>query len=408
MSRPEHLFSSGDLGGSLRAQEQKMEQAAQVIPADHALASSAPDLAAELLGQFRVEPLVLDEEAITVSHQDAQVDVSRDQMRMITDRSRPFHIPGTTVTYHVPYSGEADLFKMRPSTWSMSLPMAVVGDGELRISATVPTPVPASLKGHLDGELAKIRQFLGWVNADVDTFNDRLEGLALTSATRRREKVIADHDLIASFGVPVRRAAAPKTYAAPPVRRSVPRAPTSKGSATGPLEPVLPAETYEHILGVARQMVAVMERSPKSFVKMNEEAIRDHFLVQLNGQYEGDATGETFNFEGKTDILIRRNGRNLFVAECKFWGGPKKLIETVDQLLGYASWRDTKTAIFVFNRGRELSKVLAQVSPTITAHPNFVREATYGGETDFRFTIAHRDDPERELTLTILVFEVPA
>ena len=57
---------------------------------------------------------------------------------------------------------------------------------------------------------------------------------------------------------------------------------------------------------------------------------------------------------------------------------------------------------------RMFEGVRDQVSPTITAHPNFVREATYGGETDFRFTIAHRDDPERELTLTILVFEVPA
>jgi hypothetical protein len=28
-----------------------------------------------------------------------------------------------------------------------------------------------------------------------------------------------------------------------------------------------------------------------------------HFLVQLNGQYEGQATGETFNFEGKTDMI---------------------------------------------------------------------------------------------------------
>ena len=151
-----------------------------------------------------------------------------------------------------------------------------------------------------------------------------------------------------------------------------------------------------------------MERSPKAFSTMGEEDLRQHFLVQLNGQYEGDATGETFNFAGKTDILIRRGGRNLFIAECKYWGGPKKLTETIDQLLGYTSWRDTKTAIFVFNRGRELSRVLAQISPTVAAHPNFVREVPDGSETDFRFVIRHRDDPGRELTMAVLVFEVPA
>ena len=55
-------------------------------------------------------------------------------------------------------------------------------------------------------------------------------------------------------------------------------------------------------------MVAVMEWSPRAFVGMGEEDLRQHFLVQLNGAYEGQATGETFNFEGKTDILRARAG----------------------------------------------------------------------------------------------------
>jgi hypothetical protein len=141
---------------------------------------------------------------------------------------------------------------------------------------------------------------------------------------------------------------------------------------------------------------------------MDEESLRQHFLVQLNGQYEGGATGETFNYEGKTDILVRDGDRNLFIDECKFWKGAARLAETIDQILGYASWRDTKTAILLFNRNRGLTKVLAQIQPTVSAHPNFVREIPYGGETDFRFVLHHRDDPERQLTLTILVFDVPA
>lgn len=55
-----------------------------------------------------------------------------------------------------------------------------------------------------------------------------------------------------------------------------------------------------------------------------------------------------------------------------------------------------------------MTKVLAAISPTISGHPSFVREIAYGEETDFRFVLCHRDDPVRELTLTVLVFEVPA
>ena len=406
MSRSDYLFSAGDLGGSLRAQEQQVNEAAEAIPADHALAASVEELASELVDRFRIEPLVVDEAGATVSHEDTRIDVSGDRNRMIFDRSGPFYIGGTKLTYRVPVSGELDLFKMRSSTGTFSPPMASVVGQELVILESVPAPVPDEFKGRFADTMAQICQWVGWVNADVAGFNDRLPGIAKGAAERRQDKVRRDHDLVASLGIPVRRADAPTTYAAPPVRRTVPAATVTRSSAKA-LEPVLPADAYEHIFGIVTNMAQVMERSPKAFATMDEEALRQHFLVQLNGQYEGDATGETFNFEGKTDILIRRNGRNIFIAECKFWDGSKVLTKTVNQILGYASWRDTKTAIFLFNRGRALSGVLAQISPTLAAHPNFVREVPYDSETGFRFIIRHRDDAERELTLTVLVFEVP-
>ena len=95
-------------------------------------------------------------------------------------------------------------------------------------------------------------------------------------------------------------------------------------------------------------MAFVMERNPQSFATLDEEAIRDHFLVPLNAQFSGEATGETFNHQGKTDILIRHKDNNIFIAECKFWGGEQLLLETIDQLLRYTQWRDTKTAILSF------------------------------------------------------------
>jgi DNA-binding NtrC family response regulator len=70
---------------------------------------------------------------------------------------------------------------------------------------------------------------------------------------------------------------------------------------------------YEHILQIIQSMGKVMERSPRAFVEMGEEDLRQHFLVQLNGQYAGRATGETFNYTGKTDILVRVKDKNIFI-----------------------------------------------------------------------------------------------
>ena len=154
-------------------------------------------------------------------------------------------------------------------------------------------------------------------------------------------------------------------------------------------------------------MALVMERSPSAFATMDEESLRSHFLVQLNGHYEGQATGETFNYEGKTDILIRVNGRNIFIAECKYWGGPKKLTETIDQLLRYTSWRDTKVAIIIFNRQKSFSRVLETIPQVVKEHQNYKRELGRPSETSFRYIFAHRDDPNREMTLAVMAFDVP-
>ena len=80
----------------------------------------------------------------------------------------------------------------------------------------------------------------------------------------------------------------------------------------------------------------------------------------------------------------------------------------LNQLLGYTAWRDTKTALLVFNRGTNMSTVLEGVAKTTRNHPSCKREEQRNSETEFRYVFGHRDDANRELTVTILVFDVPA
>ena len=83
------------------------------------------------------------------------------------------------------------------------------------------------------------------------------------------------------------------------------------------------------------------------------------------------------------------------------------LTETIDQLLGYTSWRDTKVAVVVFNRNKDFSRVLTAISEAVKTHPNFKRELRGSTDTVFRYCFAHKDDQNRELFLSILAFDVP-
>jgi hypothetical protein len=88
-------------------------------------------------------------------------------------------------------------------------------------------------------------------------------------------------------------------------------------------------------------------------------------------------------FKGKTDILIRAERRNVFV-ECKFWAGEKQFLETVDQLLSYLGWRDTKTAVIIFNRNANFSDVLRKTTEITPKHKCYKRSIGNSGESNFR------------------------
>ncbi len=91
----------------------------------------------------------------------------------------------------------------------------------------------------------------------------------------------------------------------------------------------------------------------------------------------------------------------------KFWGGPKVLTETINQLPGYISWRDTKAAILLFNRNKDFTRVLEQIKSTVQAHPNCKKLLGQPSETQWRFTFGQRDDPNREMSVAVMAFDVP-
>ncbi len=408
-SRDDFLFSHHDLSAVLGGHEQKMFQEIDSIDVNTFLNTSVDDLCDHFEKEYTVKVPRFEQDQITVDQAEAQVDVSQDPTRWIRDRSRPLHLTGTKVTFFVPFEGDRELFKCQPSAYILNPPHATIGQNEVVLTYTRMDHDADAVRSEFDRDLQQIYQFLEWITNDVSSFNSSLRAKARQRIEARRQKLLKDQGLVAALGYPLRRRGdAPQTFVVPTVRQKAPILRPSASAAPFVPEPTLDMQEYEHILSVITNMVAVMERSPRAFRGMNEEDLRQHFLVQLNGQYEGQATGETFNFEGKTDILIRVEGKNIFVAECKFWDGPESLTKALDQLMGYATWRDTKTALLLFNRSKNFSSVLGKIPEVVKRHPNFKRELPYKSETGFRYVLHHRDDKRRDLIITMVAFEVPA
>lgn len=404
----QHLFVKGELRGFIENRKREAFNNIQSQDANYILNVSVSDFCKYLLQKYALVSPILEETKITVDQEEKSVDVSHYPNRLIIDESRPSYVKGTEITYYVPFEGNAELFKYKPATYTFNPPSGVVNNQELCLSFECIDHDTERLKQNFQRELSEIKKWLAWVSNDVRQFNESLPNEIEKQVKERREKLLKDRGLVAELGFSLRkREDAVTTYTVPAIKRKIIPQPNASTDPYKP-EPTLSMDDYEHILSVTNNMALVMERSPKAFQTMKEEDIRQHFLVQLNGQYEGQATGETFNYEGKTDILIRNEGKNIFIAECKFWNGAQTLKETINQILGYLSWRDSKTAILLFNRTKNLSNVLSQIPDIVREHPKFGRQVEYKSETAFRFILHHKDDASRELYLTVLVFEVPS
>lgn len=404
-----YLFSSRDLRRVLEAHLEALRDEVTNLDGERLLNTAPADLVDYLVKKFTLAPLALRRAEWSTSELETRVDVSGDPSRMFfPGRTGPFYVPGQRIEVYVPFDGEPELFYARPSQFTSNPPRAKIQGNTLILEFVQPNDTQRDIRTEIDRLLAEVEQDIGWGSAQVVAMNNSLQQQAQEAVDNRRQRLLANQSRVAALGIPIReRVGAPKTYAIPDVRKKA--APTLPPASTTPYkpEPTWDMAQYEHALGIIQNMTLVMERSPSAFVNMDEEALRQHFLVQLNGQFEGRATGETFNFGGKTDILLRADGRNVFIAECKFWKGPKNFAAAVEQLLGYTSWRDTKTAILVFNRGTETSIVLAGVDSVMRTNANFKRTLEWKHESGTRYVLHQPGDKNRELIVSVMVFHIP-
>jgi hypothetical protein len=406
----DYLFAKPDLRAALEAQQRKLKDEVYGLTPDYILNVSETDLCDHLVSEYRVEPPVLQKDAMHLhGPSEVNIDVSQDPWRDIRDRSRPAYIRGTKVTVSIPFEGDPNVFQLRPSTFTTVFPRGKITGTDLILEYPTSEHNPEALRKAIEQDIARVELYLQYATNEIREYNTALPGLVRELVTARKKKLLADAELVAAIGIPIRQREGEKmTYAPPQVRRKATiQRPEVKAGRFAP-EPVLQDAEYDYILRIVESMVLVMERSPRAFARMGEESLRDQILVQLNGHYEGGATGETFNYSGKTDILIRAEGKNVFIAECKFWRGPKQLLTAVDQLLSYTSWRDTKTAILIFNRNRDHTGVLRQIGETISRHPCFKKDLGKKGETHFRYLFHQPGDKNREVLLAVLAFDVPS
>jgi hypothetical protein len=231
--------------------------------------------------EFTLDVPVIIEDGIHVDYGEQQIDVSRDPNRFIPDPSSPFYVPGTRPTFIVPFTGDGNLFGVQPQQFRYSLgrSRAELVKGEIHFTFTGANLDGNTARREFDSEMTLVKENLATLKTAIDRHNTELPDRIRNEIKQRKTKLLADAQIAAGVGFPIKkREGTPTTYAVP-VQKRRPRIelPPASSSAFAP-EPVLALAEYDDILGIIRNMVRVMEQSPKSIRENGRRRSKDPLL----------------------------------------------------------------------------------------------------------------------------------
>jgi hypothetical protein len=396
------LFWSQDGFAVKQAQINSAIAAVGDLQEERILNSDLDALTKYFVDKFAVDVPVLDISNVSATENEQQIE-AWDHFS-----ERAINIPGVAFNFEIPFSGDPGIFSVRPSSFDSAPPHAEIRGNTIYFSVAGQELTAEQVQNALHQTTAAIEKYLGWHREFWGDLGANIAREVRTQLDARRARILKQKGIaagLASIGVKLKeKPGDARTYVPPAIKQKlIPQLPPMK-PAQKP-EPTLDHGQYETILSLVHGAGRSIEQSSSRTRALDEVTLRDMLLVPLNAHF-GSATGEAFNFTGKTDILIRHQGGNLFVAECKIWHGEKNFLAAIDQLLGYLSWRDTKAVLVIFNRNTEFSGVIQKIAELPKTHARYISGSKNLGESSFQFIFGLPQDISRQVTLTVMGFDL--
>ena len=401
-------FREYDLSKVIANQWAAVNKKIDTMSNEEIMANDLDVLAENIYQEYFIEPVTIFEEDFSKrSIKQGKIQKYIDPFfRDYSDREY-VEVDGVIAEFYFPYTGESDLFKCRASTFSMGVyPEITVNKTtvsfriERSLSEMNNAKAKASLLGSLEQALKEIRDGLSYANNDVAAFNNSLKQQAMKWLEEKKKKVEAYFSIATMFEVPIEKKEYAQTHI--PLKRHI--VPVAKHYETSNYYGILDGD-YKDILDSIKHTGSTYERTPSSYKTLHEEDLRNTLLAALNATYKGDATGETFRNRGKTDICIERDNRAAFVAECKMWTGQKEIGNAIDQLDGYLTWRDCKTALIYFVRRKDFLKTLESAEAALRAYDG-MRNVVSLDKNEFECLFLSKANPGQQIKMRVMLFNL--
>lgn len=365
-----------------------------------------------LSSYHKVDFPILDAINYSISSFEAEIPASRfPQEFAIFDRFNKT-IKKDVISFHVPYEGDISYFNYRPSSLLLAgAPPVTIRDDEFLFEYINFYNKVDIIEKQFKEDLKTFKHIYDALKREFDVYNNTLKDFITANINERRQSLLAKNKFLSAFNVPLKsNSNTAKTFAipAPALREKIVISKPTASNTNFVPEPTLDSNNYSKILKLINDVGKNFERMPSVYKDKEEEHLRDHILMVLDPNFEyGSASGETFNKSGKTDILLRYDSSVVFVAECKFWRGEQSYSKTIDQLLSYLTWRDSKTAIIIFVPNKDISAVLNTVEEVTPKHKDYITTKKKITDSWIEYVFHLPSDKNKDVIVTALIFHLP-
>lgn len=403
--RKGNLFQGGDTKDLEDLLKQQITKEIQNLKDDYVLNVPENQFINYLIEKYRIECPVIQFDQCVVEPQ--KVLVSSNLLPYSFKFDIEKEIERNMYRFCIPFEGDEDILRFRPSTFFIGgWGPFVFSTKEISIDILDMNNNGEEVKREYQSYRNTLEKMVGFLKTDIERINQSMPEYIRQTFIARKDKIKKDQQTIADIGIPIRsRTDVAKTYSVPTVKKRFEKPVMNNPQKTEPLNPTMADADYQTILQSINTIGKQFEHYPKTVENQDEETIRAQFLTQLSAAFSSySTTGESFSNKGKTDIMIKHGDGILFVAECKIWKGQRKLLEAIDQLLSYLTWRESKTALLIFNKDTNPQTVVESIQESIPNHPNFVKFVAQrdSGWYDYIFRLT---DSTTEIKMSVMVFD---
>ena len=373
-----------------------------------------------LTEKYRVEPISFYVDYATRSIQKTQIKRNNPWGHFGDVYGEPqfYMVDGCNIDYKVPFSGDDVLLKCTPSTYIMTS-FEIFGfqkpsNTNYGFITILLSYTNQEMKGFGDNleekvnsdfrnQFSSFEKMSGYANDDIRSYNENLTSNVQQLLNKRREKADVFFSFSKALKIPL------NLNSSSPNLTPIPLKKPHRANLNEPKPHAQEQQFYiddsdfENIIKIIHLCGTALEESAKTFNQFNEEALRDYIKGMLSSHYENTVTGETFRRVGKTDIQIQREDKAAFIAECKVWHGIKLFSDAIEQLFCYATWKDTKLSLIIFNKeNKNFAGVQQQIQSWLKENCKSCKQ----WNSNIWDCVKYREDTGRDVRLAVALYDI--